>query len=91
MFLATKCEIKNYFSEDGVFSTLTKPGAALFICKSRHTLKIAHDEVPVYTLFGSQNCLKGLDGRDLRVHKMEGTDFARSAWRSNSIYQKPMT
>jgi len=65
LFLATKCEIKNYFSEDGVFSTLTKPGAALFICKSRHTLKIAHDEVPVYTLFGSQNCLKGLDGRIL--------------------------
>jgi hypothetical protein len=75
--MCTKCEIKIYFSEDGVFSTLNKPGAALFICKSRRTLKIAHDEVPAYTVFGSQNCLKGLDGRDLRVHKMEGTDFAR--------------
>jgi hypothetical protein len=75
--LATKCVINSYFSEDGVFSTLTKPGAAHFICKSRCTLKIAHDELPAYTIFGSQNCLKGLDGRDLRVHKMEGTDFAR--------------
>lgn len=69
--------ILNYFSEDGVFSTLTKSGAALLICKSRRTLKIAHDEVSAYTIFGSQNCLKGLDGKDLRAHKMEGTDFAR--------------
>jgi hypothetical protein len=77
LFLVTKCEIKNCFSEDGVFSTLTKCGAALLICKSRCTLKIAHDEVPAYTIFGSQNCLKGLDGRDLRAHKMEGIEFAR--------------
>ncbi len=59
LFLVTKCELKNYFSEDDVFSMLTKSGAALLICKSRCTLKIAHDEVPAYTIIGSQNCLKG--------------------------------
>jgi len=77
LFLVTKCEIKSYFSEDGVFSTLTKCGAALFICKSRRTLKLAQDEVPAYTIFDSQNCLRGLDGRDLTAHKMESTEFAR--------------
>ncbi len=55
--MVTKFEIKNYISEDGVFSRLTEPGAALIICKSRRTPKIAHDEVPAYTIFGSQNCL----------------------------------
>jgi hypothetical protein len=76
-FLARKGKIINYLSEGGVLSTLTKSGAALLICMTRYTVKIAHEKVPAYTIFASQNCLKGLDGRDLRVHKMEDTDFAR--------------